>query len=441
MTGFILIFILVLTLIIQAIIPKRKLLIIITGATVSSLFSLIYGNQDMQGIYNRVPWDVLVILIGLGVYSSIIARSRLFDVLAVWSSRISRGRHLLILLMFSSIMFILSCTLNNITALLLILPVLITILKILGATQSFISICFALIIVACNLGGAATPIGDFPAILLMGTGSISFKSYLLLAFPMCMLTFFILLCFYVGFYFKTGDLRIGKIEASFALATTRKLYRNVSIKYNILVPGLIIFIAMFVLWTFGSYLNLSPDIVCFLGVACYAVVNHRRAENILRTKIDFESIVFLTSLFVMVSCMAGSGILDWVAVQLSTTFANPKLLICMLMLLTGISTAIFSAGPSMATMLPIALKIIAEGNLSGDIVLVGLALSVCAGSSFFLTAATAGPLAQTMIEKSLLTTNNDQVAKFNFMTFLPYGVFSYLIIQLVAISFVFIYLK
>ena len=436
MIGVILISVMIATLIIQALVPARKMIVILSGATVTLTIAATLGNQRIWDIYSGVPWDVLVILLGLGIFSSLFARSRLFSALAVWCSRASRGKYLLILIMFSSIMFILSCTLNNLTALLLVLPVLLSILKALGATQRFIALCFSMVIVACNLGGAATPIGDFPAILLMGTGSISFVRYLILAFPMCILLFGVLLVLFAVYYSRRGNEDAAPLERSLALISMAKLYRNFTIDKTILYPGIGVFCVMFGLWIVAGRIGLSPGVICFIGVGLLMVIKNEAAEDIVRHGIDFESILFLTALFLMVSCMAGSGILDSIAGYMTVYFTDTKMLVCALMICCGISTAIFSAGPSMATMLPIAQQIIAKGNVPGETVYVGLALSVCAGSSFLLTAATAGPLAQSIVEKSGLTTREGQKATFDFMTFLPFGIFAYTIIQAGGLAFV-----
>jgi Na+/H+ antiporter NhaD/arsenite permease-like protein len=293
-----------------------------------------------------------------------------------------------------------------------------------------------MVIVACNLGGAATPIGDFPAILLMGTGSISFVRYLILAFPMCILLFGVLLALFAVYYNRKGSEDAAPLERSLALISMAKLYRNFTIDKTILYPGIGVFCVMFGLWIVAGKIGLSPGVICFLGVGLLMVVKNEAAENIVRHEIDFESILFLTALFLMVSCMAGSGILDSVAGFMTVYFTDTKMLVCALMICCGISTAIFSAGPSMATMLPIAQQIIAKGGVPGETVYVGLALSVCAGSSFLLTAATAGPLAQSIVGKSGLTTREGQRATFDFMTFLPFGIFAYTIIQAGGLVFV-----
>ncbi len=436
MVSAVLVFIMILTLILQALIPTRKMLIILCGATFTITIAALIGKQSINTIYTGVPWDVLVILLGLGIFSSLFARSSIFSYLSVWCSRASKGECLLILIIFSSIMFFLSCALNNLTALLLVLPVLLSILKALGVTQEFIALCFSLLIVACNLGGAATPIGDFPAILLMGTGSISFLRYLTLAFPMCLVLFSTILIVAIYYHQKKGGENTSILERSLALTAMAKLYRNITIDKTILYPGIAVFCMMFALWMVAAQTGLSPGVICFIGVGLFMVVKHEEAEDIIRHEVDFESILFLTALFLMVSCMAGSGILNNIAVLMSEYFTDTKMLVCALMVCCGISTAIFSAGPSMATMLPIAQQIILKGDIAGDTVYVGLAFSVCAGSSFLLTAATAGPLAQSLVEKSGLKTREGKNATFNFMTFLPFGIASYTIIQLGGLAFV-----
>lgn len=440
MLGIILIITMISTLALQAVAPGKKMVIITSGATISVVLSILIGRNTMKEIYTGIPWDVLAIVIGIGVFSTLFSMSRVFSVLAVWCSRLSKGSHFLLLLMFAAIMFFLSGVLNNLTALLLIFPILLSTLKSLGTTQKYIAILFSLILVSCNLGGASTPIGDFPAILLMGTGSISFTDYLVLAYPVTFILFALFTLLAMVFYAKKVKLNIGKVESHFALLTMEKLYRKVKIDRSILIPGIVIFSLMVLLWLVGDTIRLSPDIVCLLGVVMLVILKHRQGEEILRTRIDFESIIYFASLFVMVSCLANSGILRTIALQLNHYFRTPLSIIFALMLLTGFSTAIFSAGPSMATMLPIAQTIIMQKNLPAEIIYIGLALSVCAGSSFFLTAATSGPLAQSFVEKANLKDLDNRRVSFNFLTFLPYGVVSFVIIQTAALIFTFMHL-
>jgi Na+/H+ antiporter NhaD/arsenite permease-like protein len=155
-------------------------------------------------------------------------------------------------------------------------------------------------------------------------------------------------------------------------------------------------------------------------------------ENIVRRETDIESALFLASLFSMVFAVETTGVLKLIGEHLAGLSAQPVICISALMVTTGLSTALFSAGPAMGAMLPIA-KQVAPLYPEGT-VYIGLALSVCAGSSFLLTAATSGPLTQTLVERFNLITNENQPAQFGFWTFLPYGVLSFVIIQVCAIA-------
>src|SRR5690606_13305669 len=92
----------------------------------------------------------------------------------------------------------------------------------------------------------------------------------------------------------------------------------------------------------------------------------------------------------------------------------------------AVLTGLFSAGPSMAALLEVADVLARE--LPGDVVYVGLALSVCAGSSLFLTAATSGPLSQALVERSGLRDATGRRVFFGFRDFVPVGVLAFTIV-------------
>jgi hypothetical protein len=99
----------------------------------------------------------------------------------------------------------------------------------------------------------------------------------------------------------------------------------------------------------------------------------------------------------------------------------------------GLVTGLFSAGPSMAALLDVA-QVLAT-RLPPTAVYVGLALSVCAGSSLLLTAATSGPMAQILTERARIHDPEGNPIRFGFLEFLPVGIRAYLFIQGVAIAY------
>jgi Na+/H+ antiporter NhaD/arsenite permease-like protein len=442
------------TLLLQAAIPTRRVSIVIIGAVISTIMVVLSGRSTMADIYQGIPWDVLLILVGLGLYSSILARSNIFGVTAAKATNMTRGIAWLVLAAFSVVMFTVSAFLNNITAICLMLPVFLVVIQSLGITQGYLALFMGLILTATNLGGAASPIGDFPAILLLSDKDVqmTFGKYLATAAPACIVILCLVIGAYLLFYIRNHRVASTPLSKSVSLEVSRLLYRNVSINWKIMIPGSLIFVAMVLLWAFAPQgWNMSPDLVCLGGVSClmgflhFVRPNRNTAqdglpfvEGIVRRETDIESVLFLGALFFMVSAVESTGMLKAMGSQLLTVSSESLLCISIIMLITGLSTAVFSAGPAMGAMLPIA-KQIAPLYPDGT-VYIGLALSVCAGSSFFLTAATAGPLTQSIIERFNFTTSDGATGRFDFWTFLPYGALSFGIIQLSALSWVFLQL-
>ena len=79
--------ILIVTLVLQAVWPRYRLLIVMGGAASSCLTTSMLGLGHAAQILADVPWDVLVILVGLGLVSEVFVESRVFGVLAMRACR------------------------------------------------------------------------------------------------------------------------------------------------------------------------------------------------------------------------------------------------------------------------------------------------------------------------------------------------------------------
>ena len=158
----------------------------------------------------------------------------------------------------------------------------------------------------------------------------------------------------------------------------------------------------------------------------------------MRSRVDIEAVLFLLALVVMVGAVRRTGAFAAMASALTTLPISPTAQLVLFLLLVGVVTGVFSAGPSMAALLEVANML--ATRLPGPVVYVGLALSVCAGSSLFLTAATSGPLAQSLTERAHLVGQDGRRIRFGFAEFLPVGLVSFLLIEAVAIGYVLVML-
>lgn len=424
-----------LALLLQAALPHLRVLLVSVGAGLACLCAALLGVAGASEILAAVPWDVLVILVTLGLLSQIFAESRLFDRLAVAATRASRADPARVLLVFAIGMYAASGVVNNLTALVLVLPVLHVLLGLGGADQRYVSWTLGVLLVACNLGGAATPIGDFPAILLLGGGNIGFGEYLARAAPATAIALMILLSI-VHLVVRPGrSVAADPLTTRLTRAVMEALHRRVRLDRRLFWPAAIALAAMVAAWLgLPRSLGIGPELVAWLGAGAALCACGRRGEALVRRGLDAEAVLFLLALFVMVGAVARTGLFEDVGRLLTGLPVAPELQVVIFLIFAGLLTGLFSAGPSMAALLEVA-EALAE-RLPGDAVYVGLALAVCAGSSLFLTAATSGPLAQALTERAGLRGPDGAPLRFSFFDFLPVGLLGFAVILAVAIAYV-----
>ncbi len=420
------------TLLLQAVLPRLRVLIVCAGAGLACLLATWLGVATTATLLGSVPWDVLVILVTLGLLSQLFAESRLFDRLAVTASQWSRGQPGRIVLVFTLGMYLASGTVNNLTALVLVLPVLLVLLRLVGHHQRYVTWTLGLLLVACNLGGAATPIGDFPAILLLGRESMAFGTYLAHAAPATAVALAVLLTIVMGVVRPTRGLANDPLSARLTCAIMVALHRRISIRRRLFVPAFAALVAMILAWLAAPKAwGISPELVCWLGAGAALLACGSQGEQIVRRGVDSQAVLFLLALFVMVAAVAHTGLFKTTAELLLTLPLAPTGQLLVFLVFAGLLTGVVSAGPSMAALLEVAEELAV--HLPPNAVYVGLALAVCAGSSLFLTAATSGPLAQALTEQAALKTPTGEPLRFGFFEFLPVGLLSFAVILTTAL--------
>lgn len=424
---------LVVTLAWQAVRPAQRVTIVLLGAAAACALSTLGGGDRTPTILAAVPWDVLVILVTLGALSNLLAEARLFERIAVWVARASRGSPRRLYIVAACAMYVVSGLVNNLTALLLVLPVVLLLIRLLVPTQRYLSWTLGLMLVSCNLGGAATPIGDFPAILLLGAGRMPFGAYLSRASVSTAAALVVLVLLVRFTVAPARPLARDPLTVRLTLRAVEAMHRGIRIDRRLAVPAFLMLGAMLIAWTaLPASLGVSPDLIAWVGAVLALTLVGSTGERIARRSIDAEAVLFLLALFVMVGAVRSTGIFEDAGRALIALPIDGRLKLVVFLILAGVLTGLFSAGPSMAALLSVA-DVLAR-DLGGDAVYVGLALSVCAGSSLFLTAATSGPLAQALVERADVRDGDGKKLVFGFREFLPVGLMSFSTILTIGIA-------
>ncbi len=424
---------LVLALVLQAVLPRHRLLIVMAGAALACSGASFLGIASVSAVFAGVPWNVLLILVALGLFTHRLAASQIFGLASVALVRLARAQPVALLVLSALGTFLVSSVVNNLTALMVLLPVLLTVFALSGVSQRYAAWSLGVLLVACNLGGAATPIGDFPAVLLLGRGTLSFERYLSDALPVTFLGIVLLLLVVVLAVRPARDVPASVLGKRLTLVTLAQLYRGVRLDWSLLAPCLGALLAMVIGWLMlPESWGISPELVAWLGAGIALLARPQQGELALKRSVDVESALFLLALFLMVAVVRETGLFVSVANWLvAAPFGHAGQLVIFL-IAAALLTGLFSAGPSMAALLEVA-DVLAVNHEAAPIY-IGLALAVCAGSSLFLTAATAGPLMQTLVERAGLKDLQGQRLSFGFREFVPVGLLGFALILSLAIG-------
>ena len=421
----------VLAIVLQAVFPNRRHIIMFACATVALVLATL--KYPMSTFLGSLPWDTVLILFALTIFGEFIFGSRLFNVLIRKIATLCRGKTYLILIVFNIIVFIVSSVLNNYQALLIVLPALLGILKLVdGLNKWYLTILFSSILIISNLAGASTPIGDFPALYLLSQGVITFSSYFANATPFAVLAATAIILLSVFFY-RIKPAVVPQEAEKLSVAYTEALYRNVKLNKQLLYPSIVVFAGMFAFWLLGY----NPTKVALLGLSALAIIiksGKYAEEKVIST--DPSIFIYFISLFIIIASIQQTGILNCIADYLKT-IENPKVLLIVFSCITVLVTGFVSAGPSTVAFFPIAVQI--APLYADNVVITCFCLSICAGSSLFLTAATAGPLLTQMTEKYPLSINGNKYL-FSFKDYLIPGIIGAGVIFLSNILYIFIHL-
>ena len=407
------------------------------GAVFLMAFMFIFGTVislvagiPIEQIKSNYSYDVLAILVFMELFTNLVAKTGIMQKAAVLLAGLSKGRKKLLLLFFGVFMFLVSCGLNNITAVMMILPVVFVLLKTMECDEKYIGLFFATILALSNTGGAASPVGDFPAIVIMTSGIISAREYLFHAFPLFLVTSIVLLAIWIGRVQKEdNDDGIRKL----AILNLKSQYRNVKVRKDAIIY-LFVFGAMFFAWMFVPRNILPPDWVAVLGFMGAAAI-----RGLIKGKISFDhnlkSLLTTASFLFFAEVVSETGVLSVVANYLQTHISDPKLLIIAVMLITSIIAGVFSAGPAAAAMMPIIVNICNMPEFSGksEWIAVAYAAAICAGSSMFMWSATAGFILAGKVNEAKIRTDEGLYVKWGVRQYFGCGLVDYAVQISVAI--------
>jgi len=329
----------------------NKVKVVLAGAGVMAALGLIPGSEVFFSEHAGIDWNVIFLLLGMMIIVGIFKQTGIFDYLAIWSAKKTRGKPYRLMVMLMGITAIASPFLDNVTTIMLVAPVTIVLCDQLRIPAQPYLIAE---ILASNIGGAATLIGDPPNIIIGSRAGLSFTDFLVHMTPAVVIIFAAFVLFTRVLFRKSFQYNPKRAAAVMALQERRAITDPGMLRRCLVVFGLVI--AGFALHT---VLNLDPAIVALLGAGLMYLVTRTDIRDILH-EVEWPTLVFFTGLFVMVAGLSHTGVIEaagnWAAGLADSEFLTAT----GLLFGSSVLGAFFDNIPYVATMAPVVENMVAQ---------------------------------------------------------------------------------
>jgi Na+/H+ antiporter NhaD/arsenite permease-like protein len=393
--------------------PFNRAVVALIGAVVIVLIGALDQGEAIRGI----DWDTIGLLAGMMILVSISRRSGLFQYLAIWSAQRVKANPAGILLMLQLATAILSTVLNNVSTVLLIVPVTLVIAEELELPPY--PFLFAEIF-ASNIGGTATLIGDPPNILIGSQAGLDFNAFLVNTGPVVLLIMVV----------QAAMIHLIWGRSMRASPESRVLVMGMNAPgmitdWVLLRRSIAVLAVVLAAFLFAAQLRLQPATIALAGAAALMLLDNwkhrgpKQADNVHATfaEVEWTTIFFFIGLFIVVHAVEASGFLSVVAGRLVTlTGGNIAFAGAIILWVSAVLSAILDNIPFVATMIPL-IKGTAPafgGPKAIEPLWWCLSLGACLGGNGTLTGASANLAVAGIAERNGI--------RFGFVQYLAYGV-------------------
>jgi Na+/H+ antiporter NhaD/arsenite permease-like protein len=362
--------------------------IALLGAAIVVLF--VGDSFDQELAIESVDFNTIGLLAGMMILVYLTQQTGIYDYIAIRAGQLSRGKPLLVVLSLAGTTAVLSAFLDNLTTILLVVPI----TFLLADALDIDPIPLVIIeVIASNIGGTATLIGDPPNIIIAGATDLSFNDFIVNLAPVVLVTFAVV----VGFLYLVyrGRLQIEEkaralvmeLDAGASIRDHRELRRT--------VPVLLLTILAFFA---HQALHIEPATVALTGAAVGLLVTTVPLEEAL-SKIEWPTLFFFVALFVMVGALEATGAIAEVATAVKDVTGGERTAELFGILWTGaIGSAVVDNIPFTTAMIPVVDELLAERN--DDAYWWALSLGACFGGNATIIAAAENVAAAGLTERA-----------------------------------------
>ncbi len=316
-----------------------------TAALAGAVALILSGVVSFDTGVEHIDFGTLGVLVGMMIFVAVVKNSGIFEYLAIRAAKIAKGNPWLIMVLFVLITAVLSAFLDNVTTVLLIGPVTYTVCKMLEVNP----IPFFLTeIIASNVGGTATLIGDPPNIMIGSATGLTFFDFLANDGPAVLIILVVCIGIFYVMYGRNMGASQEKRDHVMAMHAHEAIKDQGLFKKSVVM----IFLVALAFVVHGA-LDIEPSVVALTAAAIMLILGRADVEHTLMD-VEWATIGFFAGLFVVVGGLAETGVIEMMAYALiDATGGNLMVTIIVLVWASAIISSFLDNIPLVATLIPI----------------------------------------------------------------------------------------
>lgn len=337
----------------------HRMSISLLGAIIIVSCMLLLGSIEAPASFDFVidviDFNTIGLLLGMMIIVAIISESGVFQWVGIKATKMSGGNLWKLMLILCTFTAVVSMFIDNVTTILLMIPVTVSVFRTFRISPIPFIIAQAL---ASNIGGAATLIGDPPNIMIGSAANIDFNTFIIHMGPTVAVSFGVSLLLFKLFF--RNDLRVAVSNLEQVMAEDENKFLR---DKKILKKSLLVLFGVIAMFGFHGALHLEVSIIALGGAAVLLVITRANPERVMH-EVDWTTLIFFTGLFIIVGAAEHAGLIDVLSsLAINATGGDPWLTFLMIIWLAAIASAFIDNIPLTATMIPLIHTLNSDPNI------------------------------------------------------------------------------
>ncbi len=306
---------------------------------------IIPAHDTVDFVIGAIDFNTIGLLLGMMIIVGILGETGIFQYIGIKAAKLAKGNVWKLMLLFSVITAVGSAFLDNVTMILLMVPVTISVARILNINP--ISIILAEIF-SSNVGGAATLIGDPPNIMIGSAAGIPFIEFAYHMLPEVVITFVASLLLLKVMFKKDLKQKPENVEKLQQIDETKEIKDMMLLK-----KSAIVLLGVIIVFMVHGFLEIEVSIIALAGAAILLLITRMKPAKAF-THVEWPTLLFFAGLFIIVSGVELTGVLEIFANQIiQTTGGNLVATSILIIWSSAFASAFVDNIPYTATMIPI----------------------------------------------------------------------------------------